>query len=224
MQAKFIRAGGIAALLVPVALWGGGLLAVTLVSGMKLPGAAGGVFEAALGAVAPLLIAGALVATWGHMDPAGRGGAGLMIFPLAAVLLVCVLLYAALGSIAIFTNDLATRNLQGAGAFAYALCFGLAFLFGVLLIRHEGAGRGLWIASGILYIIAALLAAPSWAVLAIEIWDAGNTTARFTRNLAALLGLLFGTLLVLPIACLCHGIALLHAARCADGAGVTSAG
>ena len=213
MQAKFIRAGGIAALLVPVALWGGGLLAITLVSGMQLPGAAGGVFEAALGAVSPLLIAGALAATWGHMAEAGRRGAGFVIFPLVAVLLVSVVLYAALGSIVIFTSDLSTRNLQGAGAFAYASCFALAFLFGVQLIRHDGAGRGLWIASGILYIIAALLAAPSWAVLAIEIWDAGNASARFTRNLAALLGLLFGTLLVLPMACLCHGLALLRAAR-----------
>ena len=119
----------------------------------------------------------------------------------------------ALGQIAIFSTDVGTRPLQAAGAFAYAVAFGLAFVFGASLAGRSGAGQGLWRAAAVLYIVAGLLAAPSWAVLGAQIVQAGDVTIRFTRDLGALLGLLFGTLLFLPIAALLHGLALLRAAR-----------
>lgn len=218
MRPAFMRIGGIAALLVPVVLWGGGAILIGVFSSDSAPARFGRFFEELLGAVSPLLMAVAMAATWRPLAEAGCRKTALLVILLILALLVSVGLYAALGQIAIFSTDMSTRPLQAAGAFAYAVAFGLAFVFGASLAGRSGTGQGLWRAAAMLYIVAGLLAAPSWAVLGAQIVQAGDVTIRFTRDLGALLGLLFGTLLFLPIAALLHGLALLRTARTARSA------
>jgi len=222
MRPAYVRIGGVAAVLVPAVLWGGGIILITVLASNTFPVRIARVFEEVLGAVAPLLMALAMAATWRPMIEGGWRKTAVLVLALSAVLLVCVGLYGALGHIGIFRNDIGTRPLQAAGAFAYAVAFALALLAGASLAGFAGTGQGLWRAAGVLYIVAGLLAAPSWTVLGAQIVEAADVTMRFTRDLGALLGLLLGTLLFLPIAALLHGLALLRVAR-AERARATSA-
>lgn len=223
MRARVVvRAGGIAALLVPTSAAICGLLALLFALGGNMGGVGRLIFSATIGAVVPLLLAVTLVASRLVMARAGRR-VGWVIFPLVALLLIGIALYLDLGTLVILADDAATRTRQILGASAYALCFCLLFAFGILQTAVLGSAGALWLASGILYIIAGFLAAPSWAFIAIELWEMEQTAQTRPSEILALLGLLFATLLLLPIACLCHGIALLRAARKSGGRRATSA-
>ena len=174
MRPAFVRVGGIAALLVPVILWGGGAVVIVVLSSDAVPAKVGRVYEEVLGAASPLLMAVAMAATWRPMVEAGCRKTALLLIALIAALILCVGLYAALGNLAIFSDEIGTRPLQAAGAFAYAAAFALAFAFGASIAGGAGTGQGLWRAAGVLYIIAGLMAAPSWAVLGAQLVEAGE--------------------------------------------------